>query len=142
MRPKREPDKPEGRDHEDGGGSLAFPSPSVRGLFGLSSDISYALLRWTKKSARVRSRVQDKTPMTRPVINHVRSYDQIKKLRCKARMDIGTKASWSKAVGTVQSLPSHTRSAHEGTAERKKMRMTARLSFKTHKKLGFYSVDK
>lgn len=47
MRPMREPDVSAGR--EDGGGSLAFPPPSVRGLFGLSSDIFYALLRCVEK---------------------------------------------------------------------------------------------
>ena len=34
----RAPEEPEGR--EVGHGSLEFPPPSVRGLFGLSSDIS------------------------------------------------------------------------------------------------------
>ena len=71
MRPMREPEEPEGRDV--GNGSFAFPPPSVRGLFGLSSDISDILFRWTKSARVVKGTVQaPQLTMTRPTSYQLR----------------------------------------------------------------------
>lgn len=79
VRPMREPDEAGGR--EEGNGSLGFPPPSVRGLFGLSSDIFYAFVTMDEEeceSGQGYTTTTDYDAST--LVNHVRSYNQIKKI--------------------------------------------------------------